>query len=184
MVCGRAIVERVRDGLVPALGEAVLITNEPGLYAGLGIRARPDRHPGAGPVAGIEAALEWAREEGRPGALVVACDMPFLDPLGLRLLVERGVDADADAVAAGTEPGGERPPVCMYFSTRCLPAVEQVLASDDRSIRRLLALVETEWVSSTEMARHRHVDTMFFNVNTPADLVRAEQLARELDEHA
>src|SRR4051812_8964372 len=118
MVCGRTIVERVRDSLVAALGEAVLVTREPGVYGAPGIRSRPDLQPGAGPVAGIEAALRWAREEGRPGALVAACDMPFLDPIALRMLVDRAIDTGADAVAAGTSPGGERPPMCLYLSTR------------------------------------------------------------------
>jgi molybdopterin-guanine dinucleotide biosynthesis protein A len=181
VVGGRMIVERVRDALVAALDEAVLITNQPELYAGLGLRSRPDRHAGAGPVAGIEAALAWARDEGRPGALVAACDMPFLDPSALRLLVDR---AGCDAVAVGTPPGGERPPMCMYLCVECLSAAEQVLASDDRSVRRLLALVSTEWVSSTEISRHRDPATMFFNVNTPDDLAPAELLARELDERA
>ena len=181
-VCGQTIVERVREVLAEAVGDVVLIANDAALYSGLGIRIRPDQKPGAGPVAGIDAALRWAREEGRPGALVVACDMPFLSPAALRLLVERG--ADADAVAAGTPPGGERPPMCAYFRVSCLPAVERVLASDDRSVRRLLALVSTEWVSSTEIARHCDPERMFFNVNTPDDLAAAERIARELDARA
>ena len=173
-VDGRAIVERVRDALADAVGHVVMITNEPQRYAHLHLPARPDEQPGAGPLAGIQAALRWAMDEGRPGALVAACDMPFLDARVLRLLVDSA--AGADAVAIGGE--GERPPLCAYFGVACLPAVERTLASKDRSIRALLASVATTWVSPCEVGRFIDPATMFFNVNTPEDLVRAEEIAR------
>jgi molybdopterin-guanine dinucleotide biosynthesis protein A len=184
-VGGRTIVERVRDAIEEAVGGAVLITNEPELFAPFDLPSRADVHPRAGPVAGIEAALRWAEEEGRPGALVAACDMPFLDARALRLFVDlaRGARPPADAVAARMEDGG-RPPLCAYLSARCLPAVERVLEGGDRSVHALLSSVSTAWVPMAEVARFRDPETMFFNVNTPDDLRRAEQIARELDERA
>jgi len=185
MVGGRAIVERVRDAVNAAVGQAVLIANEPELYSAFGLASRPDAHSGAGPVAGIEAALRWAEDEGRPGALVVACDMPFLDPHALRLILDLVADAypSPNAVAVGVGDGG-RSPLCAYFSVRCLPAVERVLAGDDRSVHALLSSVATAWVPMEEIERFRNPQAMFFNVNTPDDLRRAEQIARELDERA
>jgi molybdopterin-guanine dinucleotide biosynthesis protein A len=185
MVGGRTIIERVRDALGTAVGCAVLITNEPGLFAAFGIPSRPDVHPGAGPVAGIEAALRWAEEDGRPGALVAACDMPFLDARALRLLVDcsRTTVPSPDAVAVKMDDG-EKSPLCAYFSVSCLPAVERVLAGDDRSVRALLSSMSTAWMPMEEIARFREPATMFFNVNTRDDLRHAEQIARELDERA
>jgi molybdopterin-guanine dinucleotide biosynthesis protein A len=184
-VGGRTIVERARDAMEAAVGHVVLIANEPELFAGVRIPSRPDVHPGAGPVAGIEAALRWAEEEGRPGALVAACDMPFLDARVLRLFVDvaRGARPSADAVAVRREDGG-RPPLCAYLPVRCLPAVERVVDGGDRSVHALLSSVSTAWVPIAEIARFRDPETMFFNVNTPDDLRRAEQIARELDERA
>jgi molybdopterin-guanine dinucleotide biosynthesis protein A len=182
-VGGRTIVERVRDSLASTVGRAVLITNEPELFAHLHLPSRADAHPGAGPVAGIEATLRWARDEGRPGALVAACDMPFLDARALRLLVDLAATSpSADAVAVGSGEEGARAPLCLYVSIACIAAVERVLAGDDRSVRALLASVSTAWVPMTEIARFRDPATMFFNVNTPDDLRRAEAMAGELDE--
>jgi molybdopterin-guanine dinucleotide biosynthesis protein A len=181
-VGGRTIVERVRDAIREAAGNAVLVTNEPELFADLHLPSRPDVHPGAGPVAGIETALRWAEEEGRAGALVAACDMPFLHPDALRLLVDFAhANPSADAVLFGTEDG-RNPPLCAWLSVRCLPATAGVVAGGDRSVRALLSSVATAWVPMEEIARFRDPDTMFFNVNTPDDLRRAEQIARELDE--
>jgi len=184
-VGGRTIAERVRDAIREAVGNAVLVTNEPELFADFQLPTRPDVHPGAGPVAGIEAALRWAEEEGRPGALVVACDLPFLDPRALRLLVDlaRAASPSPDAVVFRAEDG-RNPPLCAWFSVRCLPAAERVLAGDDRSVRALLSSVAAARVPTEEAARFRDPATMFFNVNTLDDLRRAEQIARELDERA
>jgi molybdopterin-guanine dinucleotide biosynthesis protein A len=183
-VGGRTIAERVRDAIREAVGNAVLITNEPELFADLHLPARPDLHPGAGPVAGIEAALRWAEEERRLGALVAACDMPFLDPRALRLLVDaRGANPSPDAVLFRAE-AGRNPPLCAWLSVRCLPAAERVLAGDDRSVHALLSSVATRWVPREEAARFRDPAATFFNVNTPDDLRHAEQIARELDERA
>ena len=182
-VGGRIIGERLRDALREAVGRVVLVTNEPELYADLQLPSRPDGHPGAGPVAGIETALRWAEEEGRPGALVAACDMPFLDPRVLRLFVDCSRRSSPDAVAVRMDDG-RSPPLCAYLSVRCLPAMERVLAGDDRSVRALLSSVVTTWLPAEEIARFRDPETMFFNVNTPDDLRRAERIARELDERA
>jgi molybdenum cofactor guanylyltransferase len=185
MVGGRTIIDRVCDAMKAAAGSTVLIANEPGLFAAFRLPSRPDVHPGAGPVAGIEAALRWAQEEGRLGAMVAACDMPFLEPRALRLILDLAGKASPspDAVAVKMDDG-EKSPLCAYVSVRCLPAVERVLAGDDRSMRALLSSVSTTWVPMEEMARFRDPATMFFNVNTPDDLRRAEQIARELDERA
>jgi len=184
-VGGRTIAERVRDAVRAAVGNAVLVTNAPELFADLQLPSRPDVHPGAGPVAGIEAALRWAGEEGRPGALVAASDMPFLHPGALRLLAGRAHEAvpSPDAVAIRRDEEGN-PPLCLYLSVRCLPAAERVLAGGDRSVRALLSSLATAWVGMEEIARFRDPATTFFNVNTPDDLRRAEQIARELDERA
>ena len=182
-VGGRTIGERLCDALREAVGHVVLVTNEPELYVDLQLPSRPDGHPGAGPVAGIETALRWAEEEERPGALVAACDMPFLNPKVLRLFVDCSRGSSPDAVAVRMDDG-RNPPLCAYLSVRCLPAVERVLAGEDRSVRALLASVATTWLPAEEVARFRDPETMFFNVNTPDDLRRAERIARELDERA
>ena len=185
-VAGHAIIERVGDALAEAVDRVVLITNDPGLYAGLHLPTRPVERPGAGPLAGLQTALRWAMDEGRAGALVVACDMPFLDPRALRLLVDGAATAASqlDAAAFGAAGDGARPPLCAYFAVSCLPAVERALAGEDRSVRALLASVATAWVPAAEVARFRDPAAMFFNVNTPDDLRHAERIARELDERA
>lgn len=175
----RTIIERVRDALSEAVDRVVVIANDPDLCADLHLPARPDRRPGEGPLAGVETALRWAIDEGRPGALVAACDMPFLDARALAMLIDA---ATSDAAAFA---GASRPPLCVYLATSCLPTVERLLEGDgDRSMRALLGAVYTAWVPESDVRRFIDHATMFFNVNTPDDLLRAEQIARELDARA
>ncbi|MFW5951113.1 MAG: molybdenum cofactor guanylyltransferase, partial [Gemmatimonadota bacterium] len=95
-VGGARIIDRVRTALERTTTDVVLSANEPELFQDLGLPTFPDARPGLGPLAGIYTALLRAREAGRPGILVVACDMPFpCEPLLERLRRD----------AFGPEPG-------------------------------------------------------------------------------
>ncbi|HEX6747668.1 MAG TPA: molybdenum cofactor guanylyltransferase [Longimicrobium sp.] len=180
-VGGRRIVERVRDALAAAVDDVILIANEPELFGDLDLPARGDLRPGLGAAAGIETALRWAMEMGRPGAVCVACDMPFVSPALLRELVRRARDGDADAVVP--ESTGRRgiEPLCAWYSVACLPAVERALASDERSLHALLATVRAGRIPLAEVRRFGDPEIIFMNVNTPDDHRRAIDLARHAD---
>lgn len=178
LVAGVPAVERVRRALDAAGADVVLIANEPGLFHGLGLRTRPDEVRGAGPLGGIHAALRWAREEGRPGALCVACDLPFVPAGLLRLLVETARQEDADAVVPEDEGGRGAAPLCAFWSPRALPEAEAMLAADERRVMDLLARVRTARIPLAAVRRFGPPERLFLNVNTPDDHRRAEDLAR------
>jgi molybdopterin-guanine dinucleotide biosynthesis protein A len=129
--------------------------------------------PGAGALGGVEAALRWAMETGRPGALCVACDMPFVSPALLREIAARAMQGDTDAVVP--ESTGRRgfEPLCAWYSAACLPAVERALASGDRSLHALLGSVRAERIPLAEVRRFGDPGVIFMNVNTPDDHRRA-----------
>ncbi len=180
-VGARRIVERVRDALAAAVGDVVLIANEPESFGDLHLLTRPDLRPGAGAIGGIETALRWAMEMGRPGAVCVACDMPFVSPALLRELVRRAGDGDAEAVVP--ESTGRRgvEPLCAWYSVACLPAIERALASDERSLHALLATVRAERIPLDVVRGLGDPEIIFMNVNTPDDHRRAIDLARHAD---
>ena len=173
---GRRIVERVRHALAEAVRDVVLVANEPELFADLHLPTRGDRTAGLGALAGIEATLRWAMEMGRPGALCVACDMPFISPALLRQIVSRAMAGDADAVVP--ESTGRRgfEPLCAWYSVDCLAAVERALASDERSLHALLEAVRVGRISLAEVRRFGDPDVVFLNVNTPGDHRRAMEI--------
>lgn len=181
---GRTIIERVAAALARVTPEVVLVANEPELFAGLALPSRPDRVPDAGPLAGIEVALRWARERDRVGALCVACDMPFVSPALLRCLLREASTSGSLAVApdAGTPPRPQ--PLCAFYSTALLPRVEAHLR---RGERRATALLDGDGAVRIPVSRVRELgdpEVLLLNVNTPADFDRATQIARQTTDDA
>ncbi|MET0395592.1 MAG: molybdenum cofactor guanylyltransferase [Longimicrobiaceae bacterium] len=177
-VGGARVVDRVVEAARGAVGETVLVANRPEMFGGTGLRVRPDVVAGAGALGGVHAALRWAAEEGRTGALCVACDLPFLPSGLLRALVERGTAGDVDAVVP--ESTGRRgvEPLCAFYSVGCLAEAERMLEAGERRLVDLLARVRTARVPLDEVRRWGAPEIMFLNVNTPADHARAEEIAR------
>lgn len=172
---GVRIVDRVLDALFAAVPHVIVSTNEPDLFAGLGLAMRLDDVSGFGPLGGILTALRSAREYGRPGALVVACDLPWVSADLLRMIVQRAASAGADAVVP--ESGGRRgvEPLCAWYSVRCIPAIEGMIEEGERRVHRLLDRVRADVIPADEVRRIGDPGLLFVNVNTPDDLRRAER---------
>jgi len=156
----------------------VLVANEPEVYAAAGLELRGDARPGTGVLGGILTAVQWARERGRAGALVVACDMPFVPAALLREIAARAAGVPAPDVVA-PESGGKRgvEPLCAWYGTGCIGAVERALDRDDRRVVAFFDEVRVERIPLEEVRRHGDPDVMFLNVNTPEERERAERLA-------
>lgn len=177
-VGGRAIVVRVRDALAQVARDVVLIANEPDLFAHLDLPIRRDDVPGLGAIGGVRKALAWAREERRPGALCIACDMPFVTPELLRLVVAAAEVGQAEAVVP--ESGGRRgvEPLCAWYSVACIGAIDGLIArGQGAAMGALLDRVRVERVPRARVARIGDPDVLFLNVNTAEDHWRAHLTA-------
>src|SRR5690606_14588328 len=129
-VGGVRIIDRVIRALRAVTPDIVLITNDPDVFAPVGLAMRADARPGLGALGGIHTALLWAREASRPGVLAVACDMPFLGPRLLARLVE-GAARGADVVVPESDGPRGVEPLCAYYSTRCIAAIERRIERGD-----------------------------------------------------
>ena len=177
-VGGRTIVERVRSALAEAVDDVVVIANEPYLFSDLGLRTRADEVAGLGALGGIVTALRWAREEGRPGALCVPCDMPFVAPGLLRVILDR-VDGSADAVVPESRGRRGVEPLCAWYSVRALEAAEAMAASEERALHVFVGQLETARIPLAEVERVGDPEVLFLNVNTVDDHRRAMGLEAE-----
>lgn len=175
-VGGRRIIDRVRQAVADAVRDVVLIANESAVFGDVDLPTRRDRITGMGPLAGIETALRWAVEMEGPGALVVACDMPFVSASLLRQIVGRATAGEADAVVPESTGRRGMEPLCAWYSVRCLDAVERALASGERSLVALVGSVLAERIALADVRRFGEPDVLFLNVNTPADLERAIEI--------
>lgn len=132
-----------------------------------GVRPVHDLYPGKGPLAGIYAGL---RESADRLAVVVACDMPFLNVELLRYMMSLAPGFDAVVL----RPRGRIEPLHAVYSKDCLGAIEVILSEAKPSVGRLVERVKTRFVEDEEIARFDPDGLSWFNINTPKDLRQAE----------
>ncbi|MGH7506941.1 MAG: molybdenum cofactor guanylyltransferase [Longimicrobiales bacterium] len=175
-VGGARIADRVAAVLRAVLADVVAIVNDRTLAAEIGLTWRADLRPGLGALGGIHAALHWAAEDGRPGILAVACDMPFVPSALLALLLE---EAGGGFDVVIPESGGRRgiEPLCAYYATTCLNAIERAIDTGDHRMIGFHDAVNVRKLARSEVERHGVPDVVFLNVNTPEQRLRAERIA-------
>ena len=149
-----------------------VISDEERVEAALGLPARPDLEAGLGPIGGLWTALQWARERGDHGVLLLGCDMPLVNEALLRTIL-----AWNDVATAVVPVGSNGPePMCALYRSTCLPEVELRLHSQDRSLRGLAEAVGAAFIGEDAVARVADPHTIFLNVNTVSELDSAEHL--------
>ncbi|MDQ2630992.1 MAG: molybdenum cofactor guanylyltransferase [Actinomycetota bacterium] len=117
------------------------------------------------PLCGIVAALRAAR----PAPVVaVAADMPFVEGELLGYLATR-------KAAAAVEAEGRLQPLLARYSSAALEPLERALAGGAPATAALEDL-KPEVIDETALRRFGDPGRICFNVNSPADLERAEQL--------
>lgn len=99
--------------------------------------------PGRGPLAALAAArpVLGARGAGDRPVLVVAVDLPFVDPPVLAMLA-----AAPPAEAVVPRVGGIPQPLCARYSPRALTRAARLVADGARAMRDLLAASEVRWL--------------------------------------
>lgn len=174
-VGGERIVDRVVQALSQAADRVVLIANQPESYASLGLETRPDLRPGLGALGGIYTAVAWAEEQHCRGALVTACDMPFVPAPLLRLLVEEASPDEAVVPESDSRRGLE--PLCAFYGIACRPAIEAALDAGDRQVISFYSSVRLRKIPRDRLTAFGDPSLLFLNVNTPEDRRRAEEAA-------
>lgn len=124
----------------------------------------PDSEPGAGPLAGLCSLLEYA---GERWTLLLACDMPLLEPVLLERL-HAAVRPEYDAVAFRcTDRPSTWHACCALYHPRLLPAAILELRQGSRSMQSLLAVARVIGLDAAPQEQR-----MLMNLNTPQDYDR------------
>ena len=156
-----------------AAGLAVgVISEEDSVESVLGVPARPDLEAGLGPIGGLWTALQWARERGDDGVLLLGCDMPLVSEALLRTVL--GWSDDAPAVVPLGPEGPE--PLCALYRAACASLVEHRLHSEDRSMRGLAQAIGAVFIDEDAVAGVADPKIDFLNVNTVRERNRVERL--------
>jgi molybdopterin-guanine dinucleotide biosynthesis protein A len=167
---GMPLLAHVANRFRPQVEVLVVNANgDPARFAALGFAVlgdegaeKPDT-AGAGPLAGIAAALAFARGERFRHLATVPVDAPLL-PLDL---VARLADGNNKAQVAVAGQAGSMEPLFALWPAEFAPDVAAILAAGERAVHRVI-----------ERLPHRIVDfsiesgapSPFLNLNTPADV--------------
>ncbi|HYS17830.1 MAG TPA: molybdenum cofactor guanylyltransferase [Candidatus Binatia bacterium] len=170
---GRPIIERVLEALAPAVDDVLIVTNTPELYAFLGLPMVGDVYPEHGSLGGIYTGLKAAAGQV---AFTVACDMPFLHPEVVRLVVARAGEGDVVIPRVGSQ----LETMHAAYAKACLPRIEERLIAGQLRIVGFFERVRVVEITEADIARFRDPRVAFMNVNTPDELARARGLVAEL----
>jgi molybdopterin-guanine dinucleotide biosynthesis protein A len=180
---GRPLVQRVVDRLSPIADEIIVTTNRPDEYAFLHLPLHPDLKPGRGALGGLYTAIASA---AHPFVAVVACDMPFasasLIETAARLMNDEEADIVIARVTSGEEQeekrsGGYEPLHALYRRATCLPAIESAIDADQWKVIAWFPQVKVRVLTADEIKYADPRGLAFWNVNTPEEFAKAEQLA-------
>lgn len=130
-----------------------------------------------GPLSGILAAMDWAAETGHTQVLTIAVDTPFFPTdLALRLQAR---PQDQIALAATRDAQGRlwSHPTFAMWPTGLRDQLREDLES---GARKMMTWAEAQGAANvifSAQTRGAQAIDPFFNINTPADLKRAEQIS-------
>lgn len=176
-VGGTRILDRAVAAVAAVTGRApLLIANAPDAASWRpDLRTIPDARPGLGTLGGIYTAVTAAAGSA---VLCLAWDMPFVPADLLRALLERATAAGGSYDAVLPESEGRRglEPLCAVYGPACAPAIARRLDQGDLKAIAFHPDVRVGILPLAAVQRFGDPAELFFNVNTPDDLARAEAI--------
>lgn len=174
LVGGERILDRLVTVFVEAFGNLpLLVANDPAAPSWRkDLQVVPDIQPGLGALGGILTAVT----RGPAPLVLCAWDMPFVTSPLLQALA-RGLETH-DAYLPESDGHRGLEPLCAGYGPGCQPAIVRAL---ERGDRRAIAFHPHVKVGILPLEQVRHLGdpaTLFFNLNIPDDLAKADALWR------
>lgn len=166
---GRTLVEHVVERLRAVSDDVFVVTKRPGELEHLGLRVVEDGSDVHTPLVGIARAL---RAAVHPYVFVCACDMPFVSPNLIRLIASGAAAHDVAVPRRSSRPE----PSHAVWSADVAPALDACLSAGERAVYRVLDTLSVAWIDEDDWSTVDPSGSSFVNLNTPADLARAEGL--------
>ena len=128
-----------------------------------------DTSKARGPMMGVCQALEVVETDW---VFVVGCDMPFVSPDLIRLLAAKRSGHDAVVVMHKKMPQ----PLFAFYARSCLPVMQTNIQQDKRSLRHMLAQVDTHYVSEEDARTADAELKSLCSLDTEEDVKNRERL--------
>ncbi len=166
------VIERVVAASKPLSNELFVVADDHEPYAFLDLPVIGDIHKGRGPLAGLHAALSHS---SLPVIGVLACDLPFLTTDFLCYL--KSQLGSFEAVLPRVEDHLQ--PLCAFYNSSCIKAVEAALRRVDLSMDAFHRDVNLKILEQTEWQDYDPDGTLLANINRTSDYARARTMFAE-----
>ncbi|KPQ04748.1 MAG: molybdopterin-guanine dinucleotide biosynthesis protein MobA [Rhodobacteraceae bacterium HLUCCA12] len=175
VVAHARLMDHVIDRLAPQVAALAINANgDPARLAEFGLPILPDTVPDhPGPLAGVLAGLDWAAGQGARAIVTAAADTPFFPrDLVARLQAAAGPSGLALAASPDAEGTIRRHPTFGLWPVDLRADLRAALAQGLRKI-----VLWTDRHGAGQAVFPSDPFDPFFNVNTPEDILRAQELA-------
>lgn len=171
-VGGKRILDRIYEIFDSLFDDIILVANDPLKYFEWDLHIVSDIFALRSSLTGIHTGLFFTNNFY---TFIAACDIPFLKKELVEIIInniEKGVDVVIPETLNGMEP------LCAVYSKRCLKPVENNLIQKNLRIKDFFEKVKVKKLPEN-ILRERDPDLIsFFNINTPDDLARAEEIIK------
>ena len=172
-VGGVRILDRIYDIYKELFEEIILVTNNPQNFLEWDLLIVSDIYPIRSSLTGIHAGLFYM---SNPYAFISACDTPFLKKEVVETVIGK-IDNKIDIVMPETSAGLE--PLCAAYSKRCLESAQNHLEREKLKVTKAFRKSRTKTISEKVLCKIDPDLRSFFNINTPDDLQRAEEMVKD-----
>ena len=173
-VHGKRILDSLYNVFSDLFDEILLVTNEPLQFLEWDLTIVTDIFSTRSSLTGIHAGLFYMKN---PFAFFSACDTPFLKKELVESLIEN-IEKNIDIIIPETNAGLE--PLCAIYSKQCLNAAEQHLKEKKFKIQRAFRGKRIKRIPENILRATDPDLVSFFNINTPADLEMAQEMAKKV----
>ena len=174
-VGGERILDRLYAIYRELFDEIILVTNNPEKFLKWDLLIVSDLFAIRSSLTGIHAGLFYM---SNPYGFVSACDTPFLKKEMIETVIHK-IEARFDIVMPETTAGFE--PLCAAYSKRCLEAAQNHLEQEKLKITKTFRKSRIKTISEKALRKIDPELRSFFNINTPEDLARAEEMVNSLN---
>lgn len=164
---GQPLIQTVIDTIQPLFAATILSVREP--RPEFDLPQVCDLHTDSGPLVGLASTLA---EINTPWAFVVGCDMPFVSPA----LIEQLATHRTEHQAVVPVIEGQLQPLAAFYASSCVATMRAVLSLGERSLQGALKQLHVYYVDEVELLQADPKLRSFFDVDTPQDVVIAQNL--------
>ena len=166
-----SILQRVIKTVKNLSNNIFLVTNTPQIYAKFQLPMVPDAITNKAALGGIYTAILHAKH---PWVLVLACDMPFLNPNVITFLANQCYQTDIVIPLVHNHPET----LHAFYKKSCLPAIKKRLLTNQLKVIGFFDDVQVKTISKTTLQKITSDFSFLTNINTPQEFAVAKELLK------